>query len=542
MAHSEDPSLSPDPSAAESYEPAEVAQRSAGTSGTARPVETPTVRRLPTVIALVIGTFLSSLDVTLVSTEMPRIIAELHGIQYYGWVFSTYLLTSTAMVPIYGKLADLLGRRTPYFIGLSVFLVGSMLCAAATSMQMLIVARAVQGLGAGALFPITMTIVGDLFNVAERSRVQGVLALVWGLSSIIGPIVGGAFVTYWTWRWGFWINLPIGAATAIMLATFYREKVAPAARSSRPQIDVAGAVLVVATLVMLLVAVGRAHVDWRMLTAGLMLLSLFVWVEQRAAEPVVPPDLFRDPVVVISCATNLMLGAVLFAYIAYVTLYLQGVVGMSPVHAGLLASPVSITWAPAAFHAGHLILAHGYRRVLRTSSLLVIAAATCTFLATTPGLSSMAAVVLFETGQLALGAGMGLGTSALVIVVQDRVPWGRRGAATATLQLTRQMGATLGTAVLGALVASFLRGRLATIPGAPNPEALLDPEQWKALGTAVLGSSRGALAASLRQITLIVLAIGGGAGVATWIFPDVRVERAGGDAPSSEAAPLTEGA
>lgn len=505
-------------------------------------MQTPPVRRIPIVVALIIGTFLSSLDVTLVSTEMPRIISELHGIQFYGWVFSTYLLTSTAMVPIYGKLADLLGRRTPYFIGLSVFLVGSLLCAASTSMTMLIVARAVQGLGAGALFPITMTIVGDLFDVAERSRVQGVLALVWGLSSIIGPAVGGAFVTYWTWRWGFWINLPIGLMTAVMLAIFYRETAAPVARSSRPRIDGIGAVLVVATLVMLLVAVGRAQVDWRMLSAGVVLLVLFVWVEQRAAEPVVPPDLFRDVVVVISCATNLMLGAVLFAYIAYVTLYLQGVVGMSPVHAGLLAAPVSLTWPPAAYFVGRWILAYGYRRVLRTSSLLVIVAATCTFFATTPGLSRIAAVSLFEAGQLMLGAGMGLGTSALVIVVQDRVPWGRRGAATATLQLTRQMGATLGTAVLGALVAGFLRHRLATIPGAPSPEALLDPEKWKALETAMLETSRGALGESLRRITLIVLAIGGGAGVATWFFPDVRAERRDEGAPPADASPLTEGA
>ncbi|HEX2573853.1 MAG TPA: MDR family MFS transporter [Polyangia bacterium] len=499
------------------------------------------MRRIPIVVALVIGTFLSSLDVTLVSTAMPRIISELHGIEFYGWVFSTYLLTSTAMVPIYGKLADLLGRRTPYFIGLSVFLVGSLLCAAATSMRMLIVARAVQGIGAGALFPITMTIVGDLFNVAERSRVQGVLALVWGVSSIIGPAVGGAFVTYWTWRWGFWINLPIGVATAIMLAIFYREKVGRVAQSSRPRIDVAGAVLVVATLVMLLVAVGRSHIDWRMLGAGAVLLVLFVWVEQRAAEPVVPPTLFRDGVVVLSCATNLMLGAVLFAYIAYVTLYLQGVVGLSPVRAGLLAAPVSLTWPPAAFFVGRWILAYGYRRVLRTSSVLVFVAATCTFSATTPDLSSGAALALFEAGQLLLGAGMGLGTSALVIVVQDRVPWSRRGAATATLQLTRQMGATFGTAVLGALVAGFLRHRLAAIPGAPSPEALLDPEQWKMLGAAMLETSRGALGASLRQITMIVLVIGGGAGVATWLFPDVRAGRVDGDTPSDDTSPLTEG-
>ena len=510
--------------------------------GTMKSMETPPVRRIPIVVALVIGTFLSSLDVTLVSTEMPRIISELRGIELYGWVFSTYLLTSTAMVPIYGKLADLLGRRTPYFIGLGVFLVGSILCAAATSLDMLMVARAVQGIGAGALFPITMTIVGDLFNVAERSRVQAVLALVWGLSSIIGPVVGGAFVTYWTWRWGFWINLPIGVATAIMLAIFYREKEGRAAQSSRPRIDVAGAVLVVATLVMLLVAVGRSHIDWPMLGASVVLFILFVWVEQRATEPVVSPALFRDGVVVLSCATNLMLGAVLFAYITFVTLYLQGVVGLSPVHAGLLAAPVSLTWAPAAFFVGRWILAAGYRRVLRTSSLLVIVAATCTFLATTPALSSVTAVALFEAGQLLLGAGMGLGTSALVIMVQDRVPWSRRGAATAALHLTRQMGATLGPAVLGALVAGYLRQRLAAISGAPSPEALLDPQQWKTIGAAILESSRGALGESLRRITLIVLAIGGGAGVATWLFPDIRAERRDEGAPDAEASPLTEGA
>jgi EmrB/QacA subfamily drug resistance transporter len=474
--------------------------------------------RLPTVIALLVGTFLSSLDVTVVGTAMPRIVSELKGMALYGWVFSGYLLASTATVPIYGKLADLIGRRITYFIGLGLFLAGSFLCGAATTMPMLVAARVLQGAGGGALFPVTQTIMGDLFPVEERARVQGVFALVWGISSVIGPAVGGAFVTFWTWRWTFFINLPVGAGAWLLLAASYRES----PRQKRPPIDVAGALLLATALSLLLAGLGKSGADPLFLVAGILLIAVFLVVERRVTAPVIPPDLFRDRVFAIAFFANFLLGAVLFAFIAYVPLYLQGVVGIPPFTAGMLTAPMSLTWTICSFLSGRMILARGYRPVLRLGGILVACAACVTASAAISTARPALALILFLCGQLLLGAGMGLSSTALVIMVQDRSPWERRGVVTATLQLCRQIGMTLGTAALGALLVAILLKRLASVANAPAPEALLNPMRWAELPPSVLVPSRAALGAALQKITLAVAALAAVCSAAAFVFPDVR--------------------
>ncbi|MSP59267.1 MAG: MFS transporter [Myxococcales bacterium] len=485
----------------------------------------PKVRRAPTVFALLVGTFLSSLDITVVGTAMPRIVSELHGMELYAWVFSGYLLASTATVPIYGKLADLIGRRASYFIGLGLFLVGSGLCGFATSMPMLIAARIVQGAGGGALFPVTQTIMGDLFTVEERARVQGLFALVWGVSSVIGPGVGGAFVTYWHWRWAFLINLPLGVGVALLIATFYQEK----APRGRPTFDVAGALLLAATLALLLAGLGRRGADPALLLGGVVFAALLYFVERRAAAPVLPVDLFGDRVFAIACAANFLLGAVLFAFIAYVPLYLQGVLGLSPFVAGMLGVPVSFAWTAMSFVAGRWILASGYRKVLRAGAFVVgLAALATTAAALTQG--PVPGWILFEGGQVFLGAGMGLASTALIIVVQDRVAWDRRGAVTATLQLTRQIGMTLGTAALGVLLMALLTTRLADLPSAPPPEALVDPTRWSSIPPPLLASARAALAHALVRVAFATVALALLASAIAFAFPDVRAKRSDGAA------------
>jgi EmrB/QacA subfamily drug resistance transporter len=478
----------------------------------------PSTRRLPIVIALLVGTFLSSLDTTLVGTAMPRIVADLKGISLYAWVFSAYLLASTATVPLYGKLADLIGRRRTYFIGLALFVVGSVGCGLAPTMPLLIAARVLQGAGGGALFPVTQTIMGDLFAVEERARIQGIFALVWGISSVIGPAVGGLFVTFATWRWAFLINLPLGLLVALLIGGYYTEII----EKKRPPIDVVGAALLALLLSVLLASLGRRGVDLRLLAAAPFLVALLLYVERRARAPVLPPDLFSDRVFTVACVANLLLGAVLFAFIAYVPLHLQGVVGLSPFAAGMLGVPVSFGWTGMSFLAGRWILSAGYRRVLRAGAATVAAAAVITAAAAASAARPQIAWILFESGQLLLGVGMGASSTALIIVVQERVAWERRGVVTATLQLTRQIGMTLGTAALGVVLITLLTRRLALVPGAPAPEALVDPARWRTIDPALLVPARAALAFALERVAYTVVALALVASLAAFAFPDVR--------------------
>src|SRR4051794_17419091 len=251
---------------------------------------------------------LAALDATIVGTAMPTIVGELRGLSLYSWVFTVYLLTSTTSVPIYGKLADLYGRKPVLLAGSAIFVIGSALCGRAESMTALVAFRAVQGLGAGAIIPVTMTIVGDLYRVEERARVQGLLSSVWGISSLVGPAVGALFVSTIGWRWAFYVNLPVGVlATSLLYVSFHEQ-----AERRRHRIDYLGAVLLTAgvTLLMLALSVeslGAAGMGGLILVA-LALLALFVWVQTRAAEPLLPLGIFSERVIAISALAGFFMG------------------------------------------------------------------------------------------------------------------------------------------------------------------------------------------------------------------------------------------
>jgi EmrB/QacA subfamily drug resistance transporter len=487
-------------------------------------------RRLVVTVALLCGTFLGSLDVTVVGTAMPTIAAELHGLRLYGWVFSAYLLASTVTVPIYGKLADLWGRRPAYLLGAGVFLLGSVACGLAPSMGALVAARALQGVGAGALVPITLVAIGDMYPVAQRVRVMSAFSLVWGVSSVIGPTVGGALVEL-GWPWVFLVNLPVGGVALGVLAVAMRDP--PPVRGA--PIDLAGAALVTAATSALLVGAGelqagRAGRGVLLALAGVALALLFVRAERRAADPLLPPSLLRDPVIAVGAAVGVAIGGAMFAVVAFVPLWMRAVAGTSTVAAGAALIPMSLAWTSGAFVSGKIIARVGYRAPVRGGALLVglgAAGATAGAVAVAPW-----AVVV---GAGALGAGMGLGVTAANVVGQERVGFRQRGAATALLQFARTMGGTLLVSVLGVLLAARLAASLAGVEGAPEPSELVDPERAASLAPATLALARAALEHALAWVFAGTAAAGGAAFLLSLGFPHValhgeaRGDRAGSD-------------
>lgn len=479
------------------------------------------LRRASVVVALLVGTFLASLDVMVVGTAMPSIIADLGGLPLYGWVFASYLLTSTTTVPVYGKLADRWGRKPTFLVGATVFLIGSVACGMAPSMLALILARGVQGIGAGAIIPMTMTIFGDLFPVEQRVKLQGAFSVVWGVSSVLGPVVGGAIVERWPWPWVFYINLPIGVVACALLAWALREDVPR--REAR--IDWWGALLLTGAITSLLLGLTLLEQKRFLLAAGLVVLGpvlgvLFVQVERNAEDPVVPLSLFKDRVISVSTASGVFIGGVLFPTVAFLPLLMRGAYGDSPMRAGASITPLSLTWTLATFAASRIILRAGYRPTILSGSGFLVAGAACS--AAAPLIDAKWLAIAGATG---VGAGMGLIITAQNVVTQDRVEWGRRGAATAMLLFSRSVGGTIFVSALGLVMAASLASNLADVPNAPDPNSLVDPDKWSSLDPSVLERAR----SGLRRAVGVVLAI---SAVSAFIvalgslaFPDVQAKR-----------------
>jgi MFS family permease len=386
---------------------------------------------------------LAAMEMTIVSTAMPTIIGELGGLSLYAWVVAVYLLTSTVSVPLYGKLADLFGRKPILLFGIALFLVGSVACALARSMPLLIGARAVQGLGAGAMQPIALTVVGDLFNLRERGRIQPWFGAVWGVAGLAGPMLGGVLVKSFSWPSGFWINVPFGLASMLVLSFALHEDVA----RRRVQLDIAGALLLTAAVVALLIAIEGVW-PWPLFGLSLAMLALFVRVERRAAEPVVPLDLFTSRIIGLSNLLSAALGGVMIGIATYVPLYVQAVANGTPTEAGAAITPMVVGWPVAAFVAGRVLPRVGYRPLIIPGFVLIGGSALALPLLAHPDASPW----VLRLVSTAMGAGMGLANTALLIVVQSNVPWARRGIATASSMFSRTIGATLAVGAMGALL------------------------------------------------------------------------------------------
>jgi EmrB/QacA subfamily drug resistance transporter len=395
--------------------------------------------------------FLVALDGTVVSTAMPSIVGDLGGFNVYAWVPAVYLLSTAVTTPIYGKLADLFGRKPILFIGIGLFLTGSALSGAAPNMLFLILARALQGLGAGAVQPVTITIVGDLFSLEQRARVQGFFSSVWGVSSVIGPLVGGLFVDNFGWRWIFYINIPFGILAVVLITMFFHEK----AVHRQHKLDILGATLLSVGLSAILLFMIEGGQEWAWVSVqsgGLLLLTavalgLFLRQERAAAEPAVPLDLFRTRIILVSALGTFFAGIVLISVSFEVPLYVQGVLGLDALHAGIALAPMSIGWPLASMLSGRLVIRYGYRSAAVVGLFLDIVG--CALLLTMGQSSSFLVPTAFS---FLVGVGLGLASTPMLIAVQSAVAWAQRGVATATNMFVRSFGSVVGLAVMGAII------------------------------------------------------------------------------------------
>jgi EmrB/QacA subfamily drug resistance transporter len=410
--------------------------------------------RTPVLVALILSMGLIAMDTTIVATAIPQVVGDLGGFDQVGWVFSVYLLAQTVTIPIYGKLADLYGRKPILLVGVVLFLVGSALCAAAWNMAALIGFRALQGLGAGSVGATVQTVAGDLYSVEERGRIQGSLASVWGISAIVAPALGGLFAQYLSWRWIFLVNLPLGALALLIIAQRLREDVV----RKRHRIDYAGALLVLVTATALILALLEGS-SWgwaspaTLGTLGVAAVAagIGVAVERRAAEPVMPPWLWSRRLTAMTYAATATAGMIVIGLSVYLPNWGQQVLGLSPVAAGFVLAVMSITWPITSGFSARVYLRLGFRDTALVGAVVAVGGAVV-FTLLDPG----SPVWLPVLGSALTGVGMGLIFSPLVVGLQNTVGWGQRGTVTGGLMFSRFLGQSLGAAVFGAVANAVL--------------------------------------------------------------------------------------
>jgi EmrB/QacA subfamily drug resistance transporter len=411
--------------------------------------------------------FLFAIDATIVSTSMPTIVAKLGGLDLYSWVFSIYMLSSALTTPIFGKLADLFSKRRLMLIGIGIFLVGSILCGAAQSMEMMIAARAVQGLGGGAIYALSFIVVGILYAAEQRAKMQGIISGIWGLASIFGPLGGGIIVENWNWRWVFFVNIPlIVIATALIIVGLKEEY----GEKRKPILDLAGTGTLLVGLLLVFYALAEsahAHDSLNVETlgifaGGLAVLVLFYFIERRAAEPIIPLDLFHVGLYKTSTVVATLCAMGVFGAISYLPLYLQGVLGMTAWGTGLVILLLSMGWTAGSLLAGQGINHIGYRFVaIAGMSLLALGY----FVLIAPQLK--AGIAPIAVSSLVIGLGMGLANLTTLVAAQTVVPRQRIGVATSTLMLFRTFGGAFAVSLLGTVMLAHVQSGLAQL-GASN--------------------------------------------------------------------------
>ena len=432
--------------------------------------QVPKLRRPLVLVSVMAAMFMIAIEATIVSTAMPGIAGQLGDLHLYSWVFSSFLLTQTATTVVFGKLADLYGRKPVLLVGIAVFLVGSALCGFAWSIPSLIAFRLIQGVGAGAIQPVALTVVGDLYSVQERAKIQGYLASVWGVSSVLGPLAGGLIIQHLSWSWIFWINLPIGLAAAASFTAFLHEDIAPQRRG----VDVAGAALftvAVASLMLALTQFGTADLPTALGAAGAFVVStaLFVWQERRAREPMVAFGLWaRRPVATANAAT-LLSGMAVIGLTTFLPMYVQGVLNRSALVAGFALTMMVLGWPVGATLAARNFARFGLRSTLLFGAALLPLGALA-FVALGPATSPVVAGV----GSIVMGLGMGFLSTSAIVIIQDSVGWAERGSATASNLFSRNLGSTLGATALGAVLNISLAHRV-------NGVAAVSPDQLRRL-------------------------------------------------------------
>jgi len=469
----------------------------------------PTRRKLLVMAGVMAALFLAALDQTIVATALPRIVQEFHGLEHLSWVIAAYLLASTVVVPVYGKLSDLYGRKPFILSAIILFLIGSVLSGFSQSMLQLVIFRAIQGLGGGAIFANAFAVVGDLYPPAERGRWQGLLGGVFGLSSIIGPTLGGWLTDHASWRWNFFINIPVGilafAAVASLLPHLEPDR-------KERSIDYAGAVVLTGSLVTLLLGLiwGGTQYPWGspvilgLLGAAAVGLTAFAFLEQRAADPILPLSLFQNRIFSVSIAALFFVGVGMFGAIVFIPLFAQLVLGLDATGSGTILTPLTLAFVVSSVFSGQVVSRTGRYKAVALGGLLLATAALFVMSRMTAATTSAALIARM----VATGLGIGATMPVFTLAVQNAFGHEKLGIATASTQLFRSIGATVGTAVLGSVLNARLAremGSLATDPfirvaERVQPGLALDRADANSLQTVLTQPMRGALESQLARL------------------------------------------
>jgi EmrB/QacA subfamily drug resistance transporter len=443
--------------------------------------------RGPVLLALMLSVCLVAIDSTILATAVPSVVADLGGFSQFPWLFSLYLLAQAVTVPIYGKLADQMGRKPMMVFGVSVFVLGSVLCGLAWNLPVLIVFRAVQGLGAGAIVPMAQTILGDLYSVAERARVTGYLASVWGGAAVVGPTLGGVFSDYLSWRWIFFVNIPLGALALWLLLRGFREEI----QRTEHSIDYAGSVALATGCSLVILALLEGGVAWGWTSVfsilafagGGLALAGFVLIERRAAEPVLPGWVVGRRILAAGNLAAFAIGAVLFGLTTYVPTFAQSVLGTGALTAGFALAALTVGWPIAATLSGRLYLRIGFRdTALIGATIALVGSALFIFVSSQVKVWQVAAICFV------IGVGMGLVNSPILVAIQSVVGWSRRGIVTSTNLFNRSVGSAVGVAVFGAIANATLNQRgQNTTAGTVSSDALYEAVHHVFVGVVIVG-------------------------------------------------------
>ncbi len=487
-------------------------------------------------LGLTVGIFVSALEMTVVAAAMPTIVSHLGGLSLYSWVFSALMLASTITLPLWGKLSDLYGRKTFYLLGLGLFLLGSMLAGQAQSMSQLIGFRVLQGLGAGALVPLGLTIAGEIFSLEERVRKQAFFSSAWGIASVLGPTVGGFITEHLSWRWVFYLGIPFGVAAALLVATAL-----PAHHSTRTtvKVDVAGALaLTVASFCFLLLTSGRslppprpAFLNFILAITFLLSLMLFFWVERKSPDPILPVGLFHRRVIGLSMLMSFLTGMAMLGAIAFIPLFVQGALGANPSLTGSSLMPLFLGWVIASIVSTRLTLKLGFRPVIITGTIALVVG----FLFFSQFSKSVSFWKII--GSLALmGVGMGFCAITVLLLVQHSAPRDQLGSTTASVIFLRSLGGAIGASVMGAVTNYRLhwswplvdeRLRLQVDPRVldvlSHPDLLINGQ--RVLSPEALEAFRQLLGTALQGAFLVGLIAAGIASLASFFLPEVLTAR-----------------
>ena len=447
-------------------------------------------------IGVMLSLFMASMEATVIATAMPTIVSQLGGLESYSWVFAIYMLTSTTTGPIYGKFSDLYGRRPIYMAAIGIFILGSIFCGMAQSMGQLIAARAIQGVGAGGLLPLAFIIVGDIFSLEQRTKVQGLFSGVWGVSSVIGPLLGGFIVDVLSWPWIFYINVGPAIIAAIFVWSAWQGQTRPV--REKPVIDYGGAALLtIGVGVLLLGMLNLGHpLSYGALVLASVCLVLLIWVEKRAVSPIIPLPLFRDRMFSVACAHGVLSAWGLFGLMSYVPLYVQGVQGTTATEAGTTLTPLLMGWVLSSIVGSRLLLKISPRTLVLVGMGFYLGGAVLLNLINPDSPRS-----LLMTALALMGTGMGLSIPSFLIAVQSGVRRSDMGAATSMLQFARNIGGTLGVSIMGAVLSWRLTANLVA--------AGIDPETSGIDELLAAGAEGGAVETTAPISEGVRLALGG---------------------------------